>query len=152
MSNAPIPACPFCKSDDVALTIMQSGKMRVVCKDCDAQGPAEELADLALARWAKRPEAEFWQDACVYLAECHAANSMEYEAKSVSCARRTRQVRILSVAEEITRQEKTFHNSWGTRKERTALCANRLREAIEGLSKVNRAVLESKLTATDKPL
>jgi formate-dependent nitrite reductase cytochrome c552 subunit len=152
MSNAPIPACPFCKSDDVALTIMQSGKMRVVCKDCDAQGPAEELADLALARWAKRPEAEFWQESCIYLADCHAANSMEYEVKSVSVARRSRQVRILSIAEEITLlREKTFHKNWGTIEARTALCARRLREAIEGLSKVNQAVLANKMEKEKTP-
>lgn len=41
-------------------------------------------------------EVEYWRNAAIYLADCHAATAYEYERKSVSKSKRNRMISIMT--------------------------------------------------------
>ena len=71
---------------------------QVVCSECGASGPRSEDELGAIIKWNRRPDVLFWSQVAAYLGSVHAANSIEYEAKSVSSHRRDRQISILTNA------------------------------------------------------
>lgn len=68
----------------------------MVCDDCGSMGPPSASEADALVKWSRRPTETFWKKLAAYFGSVHAANAMEYEAKSVSKSRRGRQVSILT--------------------------------------------------------
>jgi len=98
--------CPFCGCKTISLKGSEPN-IQMVCTGCGAEGPSSHSASEADIRWNRRPDENFWKTLAAYLGSVHAANAMEYEAKSVSKGRRGRQISILTSVHKALLDGKT---------------------------------------------
>lgn len=148
MSDPVALPCHHCGCKTTILALAGDTKLfQVECSECGARGPKSEDQLGAIIRWNKRPDVLFWSQVAAYLASIHAANSIEYEAKSVSAGRRDRQISILTNAASMLldhQPSSRFQYSAVSAEEEVFRAGIRCRDSVEYLTKAAAAAVKAK--------